>query len=96
MWTALLAGSSLLVGSLADTPDKAYHYYEFHLDTKLYCIEGLRDAQERPLFCSDSIATKTADLTLPVMDDGALITSSHVMIGSDGSVVGSNSLELMR
>ncbi|KAF4659563.1 hypothetical protein FOZ61_004644 [Perkinsus olseni] len=85
MWTTLLSGSFLFVGSVAGTPDKAYHYYEYQLETRRYCIEGLRDAQGRPPPCSQSIATKTAGLTLPGMDDGALTTKSHVMIGSDGS-----------
>ncbi|EEQ97669.1 hypothetical protein Pmar_PMAR009628 [Perkinsus marinus ATCC 50983] len=80
MWTALLSGSLLFVGSVA------VHHYEFHMETTLYCVEGLTDFEGKPHPCSKSIASNTAGMTLPGMDDGkSLMFKSHLVIGSDGS-----------
>ncbi|KAF4744213.1 hypothetical protein FOZ62_000762, partial [Perkinsus olseni] len=85
MWTAILYASFLLLSSLASTTVGTPHYYEFQLETRRHCIEGLRDSQGRPPACSKSIAMETAGLTLPGMEDDTLTTRSHVIIGSDGS-----------
>ncbi|KAF4738898.1 hypothetical protein FOZ62_001768 [Perkinsus olseni] len=80
MWTAIFLVNFVIIASVAS------HHYEFHLETKLYCVEGLKDAQGKPPPCSKSISTHTAGLTLPGMEDGkSLMFRSHVIVGSDGS-----------
>ncbi|KAF4648096.1 hypothetical protein FOZ61_003158, partial [Perkinsus olseni] len=77
----------LLGVATAAAVQQAQHHYEFHLETRLHCIESLRDSHGKPPACSKSVAMETAGLTLPGMEDGTLTTRSHVIIASDGSEV---------
>ncbi|KAF4759537.1 hypothetical protein FOZ63_001975, partial [Perkinsus olseni] len=85
MWSALLSASSLLVGSLALNSPGTPHYYEFQVEIKSYCLEGLKDPHGNAPSCSTATAVATQGLTLPGMDDGTLTTRAHVIAGSDGS-----------
>ncbi|KAF4663832.1 hypothetical protein FOL47_005541 [Perkinsus chesapeaki] len=73
--------SVIIAANVAD------YNYEFQVETKRHCIDGLQDAKGNPASCSRSIAFETAGLTLPGMEDGTLTTRSHVIIASDGSEV---------
>ncbi|KAF4659564.1 hypothetical protein FOZ61_004645 [Perkinsus olseni] len=81
MWTAVFLVNFVTIASVAS------HHYEFHLETKLYSVEGLKDAQGKPPPCSQSISTHTAGLTLPGMEDGkSLMFRSHVIVDSETKV----------
>ncbi|KAF4684932.1 hypothetical protein FOZ60_007114 [Perkinsus olseni] len=85
MWSTLLSASSLLVGSLALNSPGTPHYYEFQVEIKSYCLQGLKDPHGNAPSCSTATAVATQGLTLPGMDDGTLTTRAHVIAGSDGS-----------
>ncbi|KAF4747143.1 hypothetical protein FOZ63_009328 [Perkinsus olseni] len=78
MWSTLLPAAALLVSSLALNPPGTPHFYEFQVETKTYCLEGLKDPHGKAPPCSTSTAVETEGLTLPGMDDGTLMTRAHL------------------
>ncbi|KAF4755252.1 hypothetical protein FOZ62_000717, partial [Perkinsus olseni] len=58
--------------------------YRFHVETKQYCIDELKDAQGETAPCRESQAMETMGLTLPGMKDGYLLTREHVISTTGG------------